>query len=255
MPILTVDGRSYTNARISSTSASRAIVIYDGGGTSLLIEKLPEDIQKKLKFDKSVAQKEESDRRQKALDEAKQQAEYKAALVAYDGQRGDPEQMQLLSVTGMIGSERCRVLTERGEKDIIVNPPQSAKKHLQDIQSLRTRIDQSRPQIEGELQRAQSDYASTPSSCQGSAAFVAQCQAEWKRAGQRVAEAKNKISELKRLEAQLEALEKVSPAKCVFYAAQTPRKYAGLEVWEFISTSKPLRINTKTAKDERSADN
>jgi hypothetical protein len=111
-PILrTLDGHAYTNAEVSSATASYLIVLYDGGGSKIPLTNLPPELQRKYHFDPVAAA---------AAETAEEEKQAKARARLAEAQQA---QQRLESWTGITLKARIVKSLPGGQYQIVDNPP------------------------------------------------------------------------------------------------------------------------------------
>jgi hypothetical protein len=234
-PLLTIGDRTYTNARISSVTATDAIVIFDGGGTKVPLTNLPPDLQRKFPYDAEKAGKFFAEKKGKAETTQKQLAAQQAALQEVSKWRGEPKRMRVLKRIGSLGMENYSVETEdEGERTVIINLPSEIEKHLSDISILEATITTASERHKINSKAAEKASALAPTSAGGSPQYVAAAMAQRDRANLMVLQAKEEGERLETMKEKLSELHNQSKKKTAFMASKTAKQYAGFEIWEYV---------------------
>jgi hypothetical protein len=229
-PVLHTEKASYTNARITSVSATHAIVWHDGGGARIPLTNFPDDVRAKLGYDPAKAAQVEAaeSQRQKRIRDQRI-AESIAANTL-----GAPERIGVGSPVGQYGQYR----TDRG-LIIIKNLPASVTAYLSQEASLLDRISRLKNDIEENTRVARQADAVTPTLAQGRPEYVNAVMNERARVNMMFVNIAEQKEELGRLADQLEALLKRRIEATTIIAQQTPQRYAGSPIYQCVGMAPP----------------
>jgi hypothetical protein len=237
IPIFTTDGRVYTNARITSVTASYVIVMFDGGGKKVKVEDLPEPFRTQYYNPEKAAKLREQEERARS----KRLTEYATAsetIRQAEASYGEEQTEKVVKISGLLG--KCYLETSEDTKEVFINGlPKSVSDYFAEYDSLDSQVTKAIDSAKRAADESDEADARAPAFVSGSAAFVQQESAKMERAKLLRVEADKRHGELIALERKQSVLMDSEKRRTTILARPTGKIYGGLRIWEFRGFPKP----------------
>lgn len=231
IPVLSADGESYTNARITHTTPVSAVIVYDGGSVQIALSNLPPALQRKFGYDPAAAAQYLADKQQQEIAAraaaAQRRADYEKAVASLAGTN---QPVQILSVNGYAGFIKCTVQTGEGTREVCVNHlPDSIGGFISQLNQLRSDVAAYEKRVDNYARAAKTaDAVKPPPGIKGSMNYNGQRA----QANQMAVTADDMQNRLAKMKADLEAMESAATNKTTVLAYPTGQSWGGFEIWE-----------------------
>ena len=233
IPIFTSDGRTYTNARITSVNAAYAIVMFDGGGKRVKVEELPEPFRSKY-YDPKAVEVARNVSEQKKREANERYAETSAALRQAEAWVGEDQKATVLRITGSYGYPKCMIQTTNGQFEaIIIGLPKSVAGYFDELNALNQKSISWSQRATADQLAADEAHARAPAFASGDAAFVQQAQAMIDQAARLQTVAAQSRQQAEDANAQYKALLKQSLSRLRVIVRPTGKVSGGTRLWEY----------------------
>lgn len=229
IPLFQSDGRTYTNARITSVNASYAIVMFDGGGKRVKVEDLPEPFKSKYYDPKSA------EIARNAAEAKKRYAEQSAALRQAEAWVGETGTVKLHSIDGTFGGlPKCTVSYSGGRIQIIISGlPQATIQEFSRYTTLGNEIETQKQTVRNlKAELAQAEVATTAASD----LYYQSARVREKQAYNNLDQANDKLSDMMR---EYKSLLDDLLLKQLIRARPTGKVSGGLRIWEYVAQAPP----------------
>jgi hypothetical protein len=232
-PVLSADGQSYTNARVTHTTPVSAVIEYDGGSVQIALSNLPPALQRKFGYDPATAAQYLADKQQQEIAAraavAKRQADYQKAIALLASTN---QPVRILSVNGYAGYLKCTVQTREGTRDVCVNHlPDSIGNFISQLNQQRSDVAAYEKRVDNYARAAKTAAAAAatpPPGMKGEMNFNGQRAL----ASQMAATAADMQNQLANMKADLAAMESAAANKTTVLAYPTGQSWGGSELWE-----------------------
>ncbi|HEY6169000.1 MAG TPA: hypothetical protein VI454_13240 [Verrucomicrobiae bacterium] len=233
IPILSVGDRVFTNARITSVTAGDAVVMFQGGGTRVKLENLPEPFRTKY-YDPEKAAKYLAVQKQKQEESAARQQAERVRLFQAENARGEEQRIRVLKITGSYGYSKCLVEAQGRQQEILfANLPAEVGGILGKVQDLQSRLEGFASKVEADARAAKVADAVALTGAAGSQEYVDAAMAQRRRANLMAVNAENQQEDLAKMKVQLVTLQDDEKRIATVLARPTGKIYANLRIWEY----------------------
>ncbi len=233
-PVLSADGQSYTNARITHTTPASALIEYDGGSVQIGLSNLPPALQRKFGYDPTNAAQYLADKKQQEIATraavAKRQADYEKAIASLAGTN---QPIRILSVNGYAGFLKCTVQTKEGTREVCVSQlPDSVRDFISQLNQRRSDVAAYEDRVDNYVRAAKTADAVAPTVVGATDSDSANALMNQRtQANLMLVTADDMQKQLAKMKADLAAMESELVDKTTVIAFPTGQSWDGSEIW------------------------
>ncbi len=241
LPVLTIKGTSYTNARITSVTPADAIVVFDGGGLRAQWSDLPESLQKRYGYDPAKAREYLATRNKKkpatARPPPKPAALQPAAARPSAAPRlpSDSRRMRVINIVATNLYARCLVSLDGTEREILLDRlPPAVKQSFEGLYSFQTMLAEFALQVAADRKKAEAENAAAPEAVTGDmdARHFSERINQRRQTELDLVNVRREEADLAQMKAYLKTLRDQNQKTANIFAMPTGKVFASAAVWK-----------------------
>lgn len=232
VPRLEADGQVYSNIYILRTTASYAVVQFDGGAAQIALSNFPPEIQQQYSYEPEKARQEAIAEKAKREQAAIIEAQRAAALAKTQSWRGQPVTATIITVQGPLSVwTKCQIMvSNKTETVLLANLPASVKQFFDNRNAESNRMAVLSAYVDQESKRLAELTASMPrrpAANSPAGRTLRQIRVDQKALADKRAELQKMETTSRKTRAEEDKATRVT-------VRQTAQTYASLPVWECV---------------------
>jgi hypothetical protein len=242
LPVLTIKGASYTNARITSFTPADAIVVFDGGGLRAQWSDFPPSLQKRYGYDPVKAREYLAAKNQKrpaAVAQASPKPATDPTGAPQPAVAPDPpaerHRMRVINIVATNIYARCLVSLDGSQREILLDRlPPPVRQSFEGLYSFQAMLAQFGEKVEADKKKAEAENAAAPASVVGDmdARHVQERINQRGQAELDLVKARREEEDLAQMKSYLKTLRDQNQKTANIIALPTGKSFAGAEIWK-----------------------
>ena len=234
-PVLSADGQSYTNARITHMTPASALIECDGGSVQIALSNLPPALQRKFGYDPATAAQYLADKKQQEIvtraAAARRRADYQKTIALLAGTN---QPVRILSVNGYAGYFKCTVQIGEETREVCVSHlPDSVGDFISQLNQRRSDVAAYQERVDNYVRAAKTADARAPQGLgMKNSDYASALMSQRAQSKQMAATADDMQTRLAKMKSDLAAMESELVEKTTVLAYPTGQSWDGAEIWE-----------------------
>jgi hypothetical protein len=228
-PVLSTDGQSYTNARITHMTPASALIECDGGSVQIALSNLPPALQRKFGYDPATAAQYLADKKQQEIvtraAAARRRADYQKTIALLAGTN---QPVRILSVNGYAGYFKCTVQIGEETREVCVSHlPDSVGDFISQLNQRRSDVAAYEGRVDNYVSAAKAANVALPPGLK-----QIHYDSQYAQSNLMALTADDMQKKLAKMKADLAAMESASADKTTVLAYPTGQSWDGADIWE-----------------------